>query len=406
MSNMQQAELLNTKVTDHACDDADFTLVLGGPLYQLYLRTKLARPALELVTRRAASIVLICWIPLLILTLFDGYALGGVKLPFLLDLGVYARFLAALPLMIAAEWIVYHRLNSIVQQFVDRGIVRTEDRPRFNELIASAKRLQSSSIAEAILFVAAITVGHWAWKQNVLSVVPTWFASGIGPDQRLTRAGYWYAFVSLPILRFILLRWYFRVFVWYRFLWGVRTLPLHFNLFHPDRAGGLGFLAGSVSAFAPVLVAQTILLSGIIGDRILHAGATLPTFKMEIVGVVAFLMLLVLTPLTFFLFRLEEAGRKAKREYGLLASRYVEDFHYKWIRGQRPEGEPLLGTSDIQSLADLGNAYNVVSDIRLVPISKRVVLRLAVILIVPILPLTLTMVPLDKIVDRIIKLVF
>jgi len=109
---------------------------------------------------------------------------------------------------------------------------------------------------------------------------------------------------------------------------------------------------------------------------------------------------------TLFLFRLEEAGRKAKREYGLLASRYVEDFRYKWIRGQRPEGEPLLGTSDIQSLADLGNAYNVVSDIRLVPISKRVVLRLAVILIVPILPLTLTMVPLDKIVDRVIKLVF
>jgi hypothetical protein len=107
-----------------------------------------------------------------------------------------------------------------------------------------------------------------------------------------------------------------------------------------------------------------------------------------------------------FFIRLEEAGRKAKREYGVLASRYVEDFRYKWIRGQRPEGEPLLGTSDIQSLADLGNAYNVVSDIRLVPISRRVVLRLAVILIVPILPLTLTMVPLDKIVGRVINSYF
>jgi hypothetical protein len=181
---------------------------------------------------------------------------------------------------------------------------------------------------------------------------------------------------------------------------------LHFHLFHPDRAGGIGFLSGSVSAFAPVLVAQTILLTGIIGDRIWHAGATLPTFKMEIAEAVAFLMLLVLIPLTFFLFGLEEAGRKAQREYGILASRYVEDFRCKWIQGQGTEGDRLLGTSDIQSLADLGNAYNVVSDMRLVPISKSEIIRLAVSLIFPILPLTLTMVPLDKIVDRLIKLVF
>jgi hypothetical protein len=43
---------------------------------------------------------------------------------------------------------------------------------------------------------------------------------------------------------------------------------------------------------------------------------------------------------------------------------------------------------------------------RLVPISKSEIIRLAVSLIFPILPLTLTMVPLDKIVDRLIKLVF
>ena len=407
MLRMTPPELLNARETDHAlADDFAFTLVLGGPLYQIYLRTRLARPTLELAPRRVASIALLCWLPLLVLTLFSGSALGGVELPFLLDLGVYTRFLAALPLMVAAELIVYQRLNSIVRQFVDRGIVLPGDQPRFDELIASAKRLQGSSLAEAILLVAAITIGHWVWKENVVSVVPTWFASSTGSDQHLTLAGYWYAFVSLPILRFILLRWYFRLFVWYRFLWQVRALPLHFNLFHPDHAGGLGFLAGSVSAFAPVLVAQTILLSGIIGDRILHAGARLPTFKMEIVAAVAFLMLLVLTPLTFFLFRLEEAGRNAKREYGILASRYVDDFRCKWIQGQGAEGERLLGTSDIQSLADLGNAYSVVSDMRLVPISKIVVIRLAVILICPILPLTLTMVPLEKIVDGLIKLVF
>jgi len=87
------------------------------------------------------------------------------------------------------------------------------------------------------------------------------------------------------------------------------------------------------------------------------------------------------------LFGLEEAGRKAQREYGILASRYVEDFRCKWIQGQGTEGDRLLGTSDIQSLADLGNAYSVVSDMRLVPISRSEIIRLAVSLIFPILPL-------------------
>ena len=79
LSNMQQAEVLNPRVANQACEDnTNFTLVLGGPLYQLYLRTKLARPTLELVPRRVASIALICWLPLLVLSLLNGSALGGV----------------------------------------------------------------------------------------------------------------------------------------------------------------------------------------------------------------------------------------------------------------------------------------------------------------------------------------
>ena len=86
---MQQADLSNASVTDHLREeDTDFTLVLGGPLYQLYLRTKLAKPTLELVFRRVAGISLFCWMPLLVLTLFAGHAVSGVAVPFLLDLGV------------------------------------------------------------------------------------------------------------------------------------------------------------------------------------------------------------------------------------------------------------------------------------------------------------------------------
>jgi hypothetical protein len=401
---MEQVNLPGANITSDArVDNADLSLVLGGPLYQLYLHTRLVKPSLGLVRRRIVCMSLICWGPPLLLALFAGRAWGGVSVPFLFDLGVHVRFLLALPLLIVAEVIVHQRIPAIVRQFVERNIIATEDRPRFAEIIASTKRLRNSAVVEVLLLVFAFSL-HWLWKEPLMWSVSTWYAVKADDATHLTAAGYWYTLVSLSIFRFIIARWYFRLFVWYRFLWNVRRLPFHLNLFHPDRAGGLGFLAGSTLAFSPVLAAQTILLAGVIADQIRHAGATLTSFKMEIVGMVVFLILLVLTPLSFFMVRLERAGRIAKWEYGVMASRYVDDFHRKWIERDNPGAQPLLGTPDIQSLADLGNGYGVVTGMRILPFGKDTVIRLAIIIVIPLLPLTLTMIPLEQIVDRLIKL--
>jgi len=233
----------------------------------------------------------------------------------------------------------------------------------------------------------------------------SWYAANTHP-WHLTAAGIWYAFLSLPVLRFILLRWYFRLFVWYRFLWQVRSLPLQLNLFHPDRAGGLGFLSCSVLAFAPVLVAQTVILAGFIGDRIWHAGAHLPGFELEILTAVVFLVGIVLAPLGFFVIRLEKAQQLARGQYGILASHYVNDFHRKWIDGNGERVEPLLGTQDLQSLSDLGNAYGVVTEMRLLPFGKETVIQLTLIVALPFLPLLFTVAALHDVIHRLIKFAF
>src|SRR5260370_12406932 len=65
---MAQPEILKPKpAASDLQTQPDFSLVLGGPLYQLYLRTRLARPPLELLVRRMLAIPLICWLPLLVL---------------------------------------------------------------------------------------------------------------------------------------------------------------------------------------------------------------------------------------------------------------------------------------------------------------------------------------------------
>jgi hypothetical protein len=388
-------------------EPTDFSLVQGGPLFQLFLRARLLRPPTDLLGRRMVVISLVAWLPLLLLSALSGYAVGGVAVPFLYDLGAHVRFLLCVPLFLAADVLVHRRIRPIVRQFLDRGLVAPEDQPRFESIIASAMRLRNSMLAEILLFAFALFGGYWFEKRYVATDVATWFATPIDGQTQCTAAGYWYRFVSLLIYRFLWIRWCFRLFIWYRFLGQVsRHVRLRLNALHPDRAGGLGFLSLSVYAFSPVLLAQTIALAGILGGKIWHEGATLPQFKLEILAWLVFLLLLVLTPLFFFVIHLADAKRTGLREYGMVASRYVAEFRRKWIEGQAAKDETLVGTGDIQSLADLANSFAVVREMRLTPFGKMTVLRLALLIAMPLAPLLLTMFPLEQLIDRAVGVFF
>jgi hypothetical protein len=159
------------------------------------------------------------------------------------------------------------------------------------------------------------------------------------------------------------LRWYLRILIWYRFLWQVSRLNLHLIAAHLDRSGGLAFLGKTSYAFGPILFAQGALLAGVIASRVLFGGESLLSFKMEAVSLVVFFLVIVLAPLTMFTPQLACAKRNGLSQYGLLASRYVDGFEQKWVEGNATEGDELLGSADVQSLADLGNSYAAVQDI-------------------------------------------
>src|SRR5262245_65066600 len=107
---------------------------------------------------------------------------------------------------------------------------------------------------------------------------------------RLSLAGMWYMFVSVPCFQFLLLRWYFRIFIWARFLWQTSRLELALVPTHPDRLGGLGFLANTAFAFTPLLTAHGAMLAGLIANRIFHVGAELNEFKLLIAVLVIVLL--------------------------------------------------------------------------------------------------------------------
>lgn len=383
----------------------DFSLILGGPLYQLFLKTRLARPPLELLHRRMLVIPALAWLPLLALTLLERNALSGVGVPFLLDVETYARFLVAMPLLIMAEPIVHSWTREIVWQFRELGIVPAESMPRFEAAIGSAMRLRNSKTAELVLLAAVFGMAPWLWQHTLALQTDTWHANVSDGRIDLTRAGWWFVHVSAPMFQFLLLRWWFRLAIWWRFLWQVSRLPLEVRAAHPDRAGGLGFLGEGVYGFMPVLFAQGAVVSGLIASRVLTGARTAVEFRGEIALLILLLVAEVLIPMLFFVPDLIAARREGLRRYGALAATYVRDFERKWLGASMPTDEALVGSADIQSLADMAGSSDVVRGMRPVPFDLRVLVQLVAISAAPFLPLVLTVIPLAELLQRVVEMV-
>ena len=386
-------------------DPYDFSVVLGGPVFQLVRRAHLSGDALELLRRRIGVIALFTWLPLLVLSALGGRAWGNwSQVPFLADVEVHVRFLFALPLLIAAELVVHRRMRPVVRQFLERNLIADASRARFDTLVPSALSLRNSVAVELLLLAIVYAVGiGYLWPRYGLLDVSTWYST---PAGGLTAAGWWLVYVSVPLFQFMLLRWYFRLFIWTRFLWQVSRCELRLVPTHPDRAGGLGFLWGIVPAFAPLLAAHGALLAGLIAKQIFFQGRTLLDFKVELLVVVLFLLVVVLGPLLLFVPHLAAARRIGLREYGVLAQRYVREFDAKWVRGGAPPDEPLVGSADIQSLADLGNSFEIIQGMSVVPFTRNTAIQLAVITLLPVSPLVLTMISFDELLGHLLKVVF
>jgi hypothetical protein len=386
-------------------EPTNFSLVFGGPLYQVFTRAHLTGPPLKFLRRQVLFFILFCWVPLAVLSWFEARSHGAIKLSFSRDIFTHVRFLVALPVMILGEGIVHRRIGPVVQRFIECRVVMPEDLPKFYAAIDSAMRIRNSIIGEIVLLAFVFTGGIWIWWHGVATDVASWYAWPQGGRMHLTRAGYWFAFACVPIFQFVWLRWYIRILIWFWFMFRVSRLRLQLLAAHPDRAGGLGFLGKSSYAFTPLLFAQGALVAGQIAGRIFFEGRSLLSFELLIVGFVTFFVLTILAPLCVFTPQLARAKREGLKEYGTLASSYVMDFRQKWLQ-TKPGDEQLLGTPDLQSLADLDNSFKIVREMRAIPFATEDAIRLLLITAAPMIPLLLTIMPLEQLLNQAVKMMF
>jgi hypothetical protein len=278
------------------------------------------------------------------------------------------------------------------------------DRPRFKAILAAATRANLSLWALALLVVIVMIIGRQIWTWASALPESTWYGEAGATVTGWTPAGRWLAWVSIPLFQFLLIRWYCRLVLWAILLARVARLPLRLVAIHPDGAGGIGFLDNRIYAFGPLLIAHGCLYAGVIGNRILQGNGSLPDYRYEIAGAAIVIACLVLGPYTTFFPRLWALKHEGRSAFSSLASRYVQEFDARWISGTKPTGESLVGSPDIQSLADLGNSYDVVRHMRLLPFTTKSAAKVAAWILAPLLPLTLTMFSVEDVVRRLVKL--
>jgi len=108
-------------------------------------------------------------------------------------------------------------------------------------------------------------------------------------------------------------------------------------------------------------------------------------------------------PLVLFMGTLLKTKRLGLYQYGTLATTYTGAFHKKWIQHANSEHEPVLGTGDIQSLADLGNSYTFVERMNALPIGPITLIHLVIASLLPMTLLLLTVMPLKDILKLLFK---
>jgi hypothetical protein len=343
------------------------------------------------------AVAVLLWAVLLLLAAVDGLLDRILTLPLIAG---HVRLLVALPLILACEGMVQTALDPFVRGLFAGGIARGAAATRLTAACQRFNDLASSRLAEAVLLALAFAP---SWLAVPVGGVGMTAVHAVAEGSETPLAGLWYWHVCLPVFRFVLLRALFRLCVWYLFLWRLSRLELSLIPTHPDRMAGLRLIADVQANYLLVTAAAAAVVSAAIAEELAGHGGRLQEHYATILVTLLCCAAAFILPLYVFAGRLWKVRLRGRAEYGDLASSYVSGFDAKWLRGGAPAEEKLLGSADLQSLADLGNSYRSVEEMQVAPITGELLKQHAIAGLLPMLPLLLFEIPLDEILKRIIE---
>jgi hypothetical protein len=307
-------------------------------------------------------------------------------------------------LFFAAETWVAPRMAEFVRNILASGLVPETELPALASDIHRVGRMKDSWLAEVLFVLLAFA---WPLIGAIFGLpgrTASWTSILAQAGGKLTLINGWYLMFCLPLFRFLMLRWLWRLGLWVTFLRRVEKLKLHLVPTHPDGAAGLAYLGVVQGHFAPLVLAVSAVYAASFAESI-SSGTMVFEALYRLIPIVLLLVAgLFIGPLLIFSRKLWICRVTGLNEYMAMASRYVHAFDRKWIRDEQASGESQLGTADMQSLADLNNSVNVVRNMRLIPADRRLMVQLAACVILPMLPLVFLKFPVDELAVRLFKM--
>ena len=355
--------------------------------------------------RRVAIAILLGWVPLALLSLLHASIFhDAAQLTFFTDVATHARLLLAVPLLIAAEYIIFPRLEAIRQHFTDASMVGAADRERFQATVRDCHRRSAGVWPSGTIVIITYALVLLMMMTIPADIMPAWQRSPFG--LLLSLAGWWHMLISLPLLLGLLLAWLWRLAIWAYFLGKVARLGLRLVASHPDKAGGLQFIAYSPRVFWPFALAIGIIVAGTMANNVFHNGVSPLEHKATpIVTAVIVAILLAFPPLLFGR-QLLNAWRTGVLKYGDLASRVGQQLEDKWMGAGSRVSRETLAEPDFSATTDLYQVTGNVYAMRLMLFDYQSVAAVAIVTLLPFAPIWLTAIPLQTLVKNVVGLLF
>jgi hypothetical protein len=277
------------------------------------------------------------------------------------------------------------RIQEFIRNIIESGVVPETEVPALSSAIRQVNRMREARLSELVCLLLAFAMPVMEMfirlpGQSVSSALVMSEAWGTGLPA-------WYLGFCMPMFRFLMFRWILHLCLWWYFLWRVQRLNLNLIPTHSDSTGGLGYLEVVHEHFMPLVVAISSVVAASFAEDVHSASASYEALPGLAVMLFLVTSLLFVSPLCIFGVKLWRCRLGGLNAYSVMAFRYVQAFDRRWIQEGTASGEAQLGTSDIQSLADLTNSVNVIRNMRVVPVSRKLTMRLATCVILPLLPL-------------------
>lgn len=365
----------------------NFSLIDGGLFRKVQVRLRVNNH------QGALALAGICfaWLPLVILNAIDGTLYTGVTFPFVEDIAMHARILIALPVLILIRKVIDVKSSGVIK-YVSDFLLDPADRQKLLDVkLPRFRKLACSSLTELILLM--IILG------SILSIVKSgvygglqggdtsWKFAGLPEDNVMSLAGKWAVFVSIPFFQFMLLQWLWRYIVWMMLLFHISRLPLKLLPTHADRSGGLGILILAQRSFSFIFAAGSLVLSGQLIGYIIKSPDDILMVQRVGIGYIILSVILLMLPLVFFIGRLVKTKQLGLLHLSELGIEMSQTFEKEWLNKEPFEDRVEKRQVDPSMAYDYSSMYDVLQQLRVVPITLRDVIGIAVSLALPFVPI-------------------